>query len=268
MPLTLPFSDFINGTTADADQVDANFLAIKTFVDALETSMATFLLKAGGTITGDINGGGSQTITNIRSGTGANDPITLAQAEQMIIALLPVGIILPYYGTGTPSPDFLVCDYSTFNASSYPLLYGLLGTNRTPDLRGRGLVGLGVGDGLTTRALGAYGGTETVTLVTNELPSHTHTVVDNGHTHTITDPGHAHPQVAGTATVGTTATQRTWYSTMNCTTISMGCNTGSVLTGITINNSTTGITLSTTGTNTAHNNMSPFKVVNFIIKAR
>lgn len=44
-----------------------------------------------------------------------------------------------------------------------------------PDLRGRVPVGAGTGNGLQTRYQGQFIGTETVTLTTQNLPSHTHT---------------------------------------------------------------------------------------------
>lgn len=44
------------------------------------------------------------------------------------------------------------------------------------DARGRSLVNVGTGPGLTQRVLGEMGGTETVTLTTNNLPRHSHLV--------------------------------------------------------------------------------------------
>jgi microcystin-dependent protein len=64
-------------------------------------------------------------------------------------------------------------------------LFSLLGTiyggdGRTtfalPDLRGRIPIHAGQGPGLAARRLGAKGGAEAVTITTNQLPSHTHTV--------------------------------------------------------------------------------------------
>lgn len=64
-------------------------------------------------------------------------------------------------------------------------LFALLGTTfggngqttfALPDLRGRVPVGAGQGPGLSSYDLGQVGGTESVTLITNQLPSHNHTV--------------------------------------------------------------------------------------------
>lgn len=67
--------------------------------------------------------------------------------------------------------------------SSNTALFSLLGTtyggNGTttfalPDLRGRGVVNQGQGPGLSDRLLGEVGGAESLTLLTTEMPSHTH----------------------------------------------------------------------------------------------
>jgi microcystin-dependent protein len=62
-------------------------------------------------------------------------------------------------------------------------LFSLLGTNfggngvtnfGLPDLRGRAPIGEGQGPGLSNRVLGEQGGQENVTLLTSEMPAHTH----------------------------------------------------------------------------------------------
>ena len=64
-------------------------------------------------------------------------------------------------------------------------LFSLLGTTfggngqttfALPDLRGRVPVGVGQGPGLSSYDLGEVSGTESVTLNTNQLPQHNHTV--------------------------------------------------------------------------------------------
>lgn len=57
------------------------------------------------------------------------------------------------------------------------------GTNGTPDLRGRFIIGSGQGNKLTNRNLGDSGGEETHLLQSNEIPSHGHNMtVFNGFT--------------------------------------------------------------------------------------
>src|SRR5687767_9318635 len=62
-------------------------------------------------------------------------------------------------------------------------LFSLLGTTyggngqttfALPDFRGRTMVGQGQGPGLSAYTIGQVGGTESVTLTSNNLPAHTH----------------------------------------------------------------------------------------------
>lgn len=72
--------------------------------------------------------------------------------------ILPKGSILIWNNLTAPS-GWNICD----------------GTNGTPDLRGRMLLGMGQGNGLTARQLGQTGGEETHALSTDEVPQHSHT---------------------------------------------------------------------------------------------
>lgn len=71
--------------------------------------------------------------------------------------LLPTGIIVAWTGN-TPPTGWILCD----------------GTNNTPDLRGRFIIGAGDGTGLTSRKIGDKGGEEKHTLTADEIPAHTH----------------------------------------------------------------------------------------------
>jgi len=70
-------------------------------------------------------------------------------------------------------------------------LFSLLGTQfggngqttfALPDLRGRAMVGIGQGPGLSPIDMGQVGGAETATLGVGQLPAHTHTVTPLGST--------------------------------------------------------------------------------------
>ncbi|WNW12304.1 tail fiber protein [Pseudomonas sp. DTU_2021_1001937_2_SI_NGA_ILE_001] len=60
-------------------------------------------------------------------------------------------------------------------------LYGGNGVNNfaLPDLQGRIPVGQGQGAGLTPRTIAQHSGSESVTLLQNNLPPHTHTITSN-----------------------------------------------------------------------------------------
>lgn len=74
--------------------------------------------------------------------------------EKSLGGVIPAGTILPWYGNPNSIPSgFALCN----------------GSNGTPDLRDRFLVGAG-----SSYSLGATGGANTVTLNTNQIPSHAH----------------------------------------------------------------------------------------------
>jgi microcystin-dependent protein len=93
---------------------------------------------------------------------------------------VPVGGIIMWSGSSAAAasiPNWHICD----------------GTNGTPDLRERFIIGAG------SNPVNATGGTASTTLSLANLPSHSHTIAphghgvsDAGHTHSVTDPVHNH----------------------------------------------------------------------------
>jgi microcystin-dependent protein len=80
------------------------------------------------------------------------------------------------------------CDGQLMPLSQNTALFSLLGTTyggdgkstfALPDLQGRAPMHPGQGAGLSLRDLGEEGGTETVTLLQNEMPVHTHALSAN-----------------------------------------------------------------------------------------
>ncbi len=78
-----------------------------------------------------------------------------------------------------------LCDGQLLPISQNAALFSLLGTTyggdgRTtfalPDLRGRAPIHQGQGSGLSARTIGSRLGVEEVTLTTNEMPAHTHSL--------------------------------------------------------------------------------------------
>jgi microcystin-dependent protein len=109
---------------------------------------------------------------------------------------LPIGSIIMWFGTvGNIPTGWAVCD----------------GTNGTPDLRDRFVVGAG-----STYSVGDTGGVNAVALTTAEIPSHTHSIsgsgttsaVSNDHTHSgttgINNVDHVHGFSGSTSTASLT----------------------------------------------------------------
>ncbi|MCS3795655.1 phage tail protein [Niastella sp. OAS944] len=77
------------------------------------------------------------------------------------------------------------CQGQLLSISQNTALFSLLGTMyggngqttfALPDLRGRVAIGQGQGPGLTPHPIGELGGSETITLLANNLPAHNHAV--------------------------------------------------------------------------------------------
>lgn len=152
---------------------------------------------------------------------------------------LPIGIIHPYAGPTAPS-GWLLANGNTFSAASYPKLAalilntygGTLANPCTPNLSGR--VPLGVYPGLTnTNAIGKMGGEFEHTLTWDEMPVHSHEQYVT-----------ANPNSGGTGV-------RLDYNSDNAA----------------LSAYPQGISTGNAGSGAAHNNMQPYTVVNFIIRA-
>lgn len=95
-----------------------------------------------------------------------------------------VGEIRMFGGSFAPR-GWAFCEGQLLAVNQNDALFSLLGTiyggdGRTtfglPDMRGRVPVHMGQGPGLSDRRLGSKGGEENVTLTTNQMPSHNHTL--------------------------------------------------------------------------------------------
>lgn len=142
------------------------------------------------------------------------------------------------------------CDGQILPISQNTALFSLLGTTyggdgRTtfalPNLQGAAPLMPGQGSGLSLRSLGETGGATNITLLTTEIPMHTHTVNASTTGGTQIDPSNQVWAVAGVAR-GT----RMYTATANATTMNPA-------------------SLAISGSGQPHNNLMPYLTLNFCI---
>lgn len=93
------------------------------------------------------------------------------------------------FGFSRAPVDWLPCDGRLLSINDYQVLYVLLGTSyggdgvntfALPDLRGSAPIHQGTGLGLSPYVLGQVGGNENITLITAQMPAHSHTPYATG----------------------------------------------------------------------------------------
>lgn len=134
---------------------------------------------------------GDGVVLGVPAGAGAG-PVQ----EIPIANMVQPGFIWAYAGATAPT-GWLLCDGSAVNRTDWPALFAIVGTTyntggesgtqfRLPDLRGRVIVMVDGGAGrLPSWVLGTGGGESTHTLVSPEMPVHSHGVTDPQHQHTL-----------------------------------------------------------------------------------
>ncbi|WP_248928194.1 phage tail protein [Paenibacillus hamazuiensis] len=163
-----------------------------------------------------------------------------------------VGEIRMFAGTYAPR-GWAFCNGQLLPISQNTALFSLLGTNyggngtttfALPDLQGRVPIhaGQGSGPGLTPRTVGEKGGAAAVTLMTSQLPAHSHAMNCSSETGASSGPGE------GIWAVPQGRRAPAAYTSDTSSLKSMGAQA-----------------LSTAGGNQPHNNMQPYLAVNFII---
>ena len=95
-----------------------------------------------------------------------------------------IGMIAIFPYTFAPK-GWAFCQGQILSIAQNTALFSLLGTNfggngtttfGLPDLRGRAPIGVGLGPGLSIIDLGQVSGLENMTLLANQMPTHTHTI--------------------------------------------------------------------------------------------
>jgi len=204
------------------------------------------------------------------SGNGASGQAVVSDGDGSFSYqsnIVPSGALMPYAGASAPT-GFLLCDGSAVSRSTYATLFAALdngniygagdgsSTFNLPDLRGRVVAGQddmggSSADNLTNQSgglngdtLGATGGSETQALTEANLAAHTHTFSDTD-AHTVSIP---RAFIFGAAN-----------NSVNVDGSGVRSDSGSITVSISG-------TTSSTGSGSAHNNVQPTIVLNYIIK--
>jgi microcystin-dependent protein len=229
---------------------------------------------------------GTPTAPTATFGSNTTQLATTAFVTAGLSALVPTGVITLWSGAISAIPSgWVLCN----------------GSNSTPDLRDRFVVGAG-----STYAVNATGGANTVTLDATMIPAHTHTVSAAGttsgqsaghthtfsgttsgqsvtHSHSVSDPGHAHsydrpgpsnaanpPGSSGsTANAATTGTATTGITLGNASADhnhTYSGTTSAVSGDHTHTVSVSGTTGNGTGGGLAHENRPPYFALAYIMK--
>jgi len=178
---------------------------------------------------------------------------------------IPSGSVMCFAGSTAPA-GWLLCNGAAVSRTTYAALFAIISTTygagdgsttfNLPDCTGRTVAGKESSEtrittavsGFTGATLGAAGGSQSHTLVTGEIPSHTHTgtTASNGaHTHQIGD--------NTTGGVGSITGNANSNSNTGFTTTSNGAHTHT-------------FTTDAAGSGGAHRNVQPTIILNYIIK--
>jgi hypothetical protein len=210
---------------------------------------------------------GGNLINSVATTANASTSNTAIASTAFVHAVVPRGVIWMWNSTAATIPyGFQLCD----------------GTNGTPDLRDRFIVGAG-----TTYNFGDTGGATSVTLTLDTMPAHSHygntisaTTANGGaHSHiatsTVTDPGHRHSYTPPSVPTG--GYTFPGYPIEGYAGAGAGTSTGSATTGITVATTVTanaGHTHTTTlsgntavhGSGQPHENRPPYYALCYIQK--
>jgi microcystin-dependent protein len=181
---------------------------------------------------------------------------------------VPIGVVFPYAGTAAPN-GWLVCDGSSRSTTTYAALFAVVGYSyggsggsfNLPDLRGRVVAGRDVDSGgygnrlsathfgQNSRSLGQTGGSEGQSLTTAQLAAHTHFVANTDTTSSASPTLTNGDYIAGhnTQTGGSSSDSYDLHGSATVATVGLS---------------------SSAGSGSAHNNVQPTIILNYIIKVR
>ena len=207
---------------AKDDQTKAEIDALNINADQLDGQHGSYYRNAG----------------NLNAGT-------IPDARLDDSSLFVTGMIMMYTGSSAPS-GWAICN----------------GSNGTPDLRNRFIVGAG-----SAYSVDDTGGAASVTLTTAQLPAHSHTTPNHNHSFSATTSSNTHNHTWDRQDAQNDQGYRPWPASNNdCvrTTANTGDNTHSHTVSGTTGNANP--TTNTTGSGNSHENRPPYYALMFIMK--
>ncbi|WP_338874749.1 tail fiber protein [Spirosoma sp. SC4-14] len=155
-----------------------------------------------------------------------------------------------------PPKNWAFCDGRLLSIAQNQALFSLIGTTyggdgittfALPDLRGRTPIGFGQGPGLTYREMGETSGSETVTLISTQMPMHNHLLMASAQSANQNSPENHFMAVSnGVDSNSESPVSVNTYGTTASTTANP-------------------MSISTSGGSQPHNNMQPYLTMNYCI---
>ena len=200
-----------------------------SFSTTMTNNLATKMTKSGGEFKGNItvenitpDGDSSRNIgtNSVRFANGYFDTLYGDGSNLTGIVSFVQGMIILWSGASNNLPSgWVLCN----------------GSNSTPDLRDRFVVGAG-----NSYSVGATGGSSTVTLSTNQIPAHSHT--GNSHSHSANFGNHSH-SFSGSGSASHNHTFGCGNSSC-CTYVGLGSHNGYTANRFTVNSANVTISVS------------------------
>lgn len=178
--------------------------------------------------------------------------------------LMPIGSVICHASSSAPD-GWLVCDGGSYLRSEYQALFNAIDVTygsvddshfNVPNLSDRGPIGVG------NFSCGSFGGNDSVTLSTDNLPTHNHT----GATYSSGSHSHTSNAVGGNTGLCIIDGYGTPGSIDNSNNGEINCQTTQALTISSSGDHTHSFTTNSTGSGTSFGIRNPYVVLNYIIK--
>jgi microcystin-dependent protein len=114
---------------------------------------------------------------NIKGNLVVDGDVTFKAKNSNIMEIFPQYMVIAWAGEVIPT-GWAICDGNKYILNNFGNAVRSIALNaiKTPDLRGRFVLGGGKGDNLTNRSFNENGGSETHKLTIEQIPTHNHSI--------------------------------------------------------------------------------------------